>query len=324
MRWHVWQIPSEQTSQERGAAWQPYCHHRNLLLSQMSPPLLQLLGHCSCIGTVVRGLPTSGTLCCSDEGNDAIRRPPSLSLHPPLFRSPFWWMRGSSLELGRRSVRSVGRQSSHCRSLLSSRSAFLRFTLAAPAHLPSPVQVDGLRRVIGYRRVEKAIDSEVFEQEGCCQPSRQPPNLGKLGLPPPPTPNTQKPGLATAPRPAGIQTPNNSQRHRPPHPWKNMCLSNDWGKKCVVSNRCILDKAGVKELLLLISFFKQVQRQTQTFFSFIVAMIRKSKKLKLFNICEKNKECARCRGESPIPTALFFQLWFFVKTKKCSFGAKIH
>ena len=54
------------------------------------------------------------------------------------------------------------------------------------------------------------------------------------------------------------------------------------GKKCVVSNRCILDKAGVKELLLLISFFKQVQRQTQTFFSFIVAMIRKSKKLKLF------------------------------------------
>ena len=79
----MWQIPSEQTSQERGAAWQPYCHHRNLLLSQMSPPLLQLLGHCSCIGTVVRGLPTSGTLCCSDEGNDAIRRPHSLSLHPP-------------------------------------------------------------------------------------------------------------------------------------------------------------------------------------------------------------------------------------------------
>ena len=186
MRWHVWQIPSEQTSQERGAAWQPYCHHRNLLLSQMSPPLLQLLGHCSCIGTVVRGLPTSGTLCCSDEGNDAIRRPPSLSLHPPLFRSPFWWMRGSSLELGRRSVRSVGRQSSHCRSLLSSRSAFLRFTLAAPAHLPSPVQVDGLRRVIGYRSRKKRLTASSWSRRVVVSPQGSHltlANLASLPLP---------------------------------------------------------------------------------------------------------------------------------------------
>jgi len=44
----------------------------------------------------VVGLLTSGTLCCSDEGNDAIRRPHSLSTNPPsYFLAIFFLVNGS-------------------------------------------------------------------------------------------------------------------------------------------------------------------------------------------------------------------------------------
>ena len=78
-RWYRWQIPSEQTSRDRGVAWPP--------LSPQDPPLPTVVTSQQCrfccssptTAAVSEGsrFPTSGTLCCSDEGSDAIRRPAS-------------------------------------------------------------------------------------------------------------------------------------------------------------------------------------------------------------------------------------------------------
>ena len=54
--------------------------------------------------------------------------------------------------------------------------------------------------------VERGIDSQVLEQEGCCHASKQPTNLANCGLSPPTPPTTQN-GIwpsNTPPLPAGM------------------------------------------------------------------------------------------------------------------------
>ena len=75
---------------------------------QLLLALLQMLGHCSCIGSEATVQSQPVETLCSDEGSDAIRRPQSTSNQPlPLLFSLLfslvaeWEAGGSTLNFGK-------------------------------------------------------------------------------------------------------------------------------------------------------------------------------------------------------------------------------
>ena len=121
-----------------------------LLNNTMQWALLQIRRHCSCIGRHHCPVPTSGnSLLWRRQWRNseaALPRPTLPLLFSFLFSLFAEWELGVLLILARRGLQSVGRHLSHCRSLLSERSA-VRFSSCALR--PARVNVDGCRFWIG-------------------------------------------------------------------------------------------------------------------------------------------------------------------------------